>query len=357
MLYNLVSRMDRSRFKNIVVSMTDAGAVTTRIQALNIAVFSLGMRLGMPNPQGLLRLVHFLRKESPQILQTWLYHADLLGLLAGSLTRGPAVVWNVRCSHMDMSKYSILSALVVQVLARLSAFPKAVVVNSETGRRFHENLGYSPRKWALIPNGFDLARFRPDPEARTGVRKELGLSRDTVLVGLVARFDPMKGHTNFFRAASLLLRDKPGVHFVLAGRGVDYSNPRIRKAITASGNRENFHLLGERGDIPHVTAALDIAASASFGEGFPNAIAEAMACGVPCVVTDVGDSAAIVGTTGRVVPPENPSALASACRELIDMGPVQCQKLGRGARELVASKYALNDVVTKYEDLYESLLN
>lgn len=356
MLYKLLSYMDRRRFQNIVVSMTDKGACGIRIEALGVPVFCLGMRLGVPNPLGICRLLSLLRKERPMVLQTWLYHADLLGLLTGKLARVPVVVWNLRCSNMDMRHYSMLSAFVVRVLAKLSPFPEAILVNSAVGRHFHENLGYCPRWWTIIPNGFDLVRFRPDPEARIRVRRELGLSHDDILIGLIARFDPMKDHANFLRAACLLLEDFAGVHFVLVGRGVDCNNSELTRAISASGHASSFHLLGERSDIPDIMAASDIATSSSYGEGFPNIIGEAMACAVPCVVTDVGDSSLIVDNTGRVVPSRNPQALATAWKELIDLGKQGRGQLGIAARRRIQKHFSLAAIAAQYEAFYEELI-
>lgn len=355
MLYKLLLHMDRRRFDNVVVSMTNKGACGMDIEALGFPVVHLNMRRGIPNPVGLLRLVNLLRKEHPTILQTWLYHADLLGLLAGKLARVSSLVWNLRCSDMDMRHYSWLSRFVIWILVKLSALPTAVMVNSEAGRSFHEKLGYRPQRWVLIPNGFDLARFRPDAEARKSIRQELGLSDDTVLIGLIARYDPMKGYANFLQAAGVLLERYGGVHLVLAGRGIERGNEELEGLIRASGKGGNFHLLGERRDIPQILAALDILTSSSFGEGFPNIIGEAMACGVPCVVTDVGDSRMILGKTGRVVPAGEPYALAAAWGEMIEMGPRSRFELGTASRRRIEEHFSLSGIVARYEEFYEEL--
>ena len=210
---------------------------------------------------------------------------------------------------MDLQQYAASTTLVVKLLSRLSRLPDAVVVNSKAGRRWHEGLGYRPRRWEFVPNGFDTVEFRPDASARTGLRAELGLDSNAILVGLVARYDRMKGHEDFLRAAARLHEEHDKVHFVLAGRGVEAGNTALAAIASALGLDGAVHFLGERADVRRVTAALDIAVSASrFGEGFSKAIGEAMACGVPCVVTDVGDAAVLVGETGRVVPPRQPAS-------------------------------------------------
>jgi glycosyltransferase involved in cell wall biosynthesis len=299
---------------------------------------------------GVWRLVLFLRRERPTILQTWLYHADLLGLLAAKLARVPVVAWNVRCTNLRAQR-----GAAIRILARLSVCPQAVLVNSVAGRRFHESQGYHPRNWIHIPNGFDLEEFRPDPHARLKLRQELQLPEEALLIGLIARIDPLKDHTNFLQAADLLLQKYPRVHFVNVGFGADRQNRKLRCELEARGLSDRVHLLGERSDISHVMAALDILASSSSAEGFPNVVGEAMACGVPCVVTDVGDAALLVGDTGKVVPPRNPEALANAWAELIDLGPDGRRRLGEAARQRINEHFNLDTIVQHYERCYDEL--
>jgi glycosyltransferase involved in cell wall biosynthesis len=314
------------------------------------------MRRGFPNPVALGPLLKHLRLEQPRILQSWLYHADLLGLIAGKWSGVPCIAWNVRCSDMEMQRYSLLSAIVVRLLAALSRFPDMAIVNSEAGRRFHEKKGYRPRRWEVIPNGFDLTNFRPQPERRARFRAEIGLSENTFLIGLVARYDPMKDHRTFLQAGQYLLKEYPAVHFILVGRAVDDQNNELNQTIHDLKMASSVHLLGEQSDLSEIMSALDIFSLASaFGEGFPNVIGEAMACGVPCVATDVGDSASIIGETGRVVPPRNPHALAAAWRELIKLDPAQRGRLGRAARCRIEERYGLPEIIRRYEERYQEL--
>ena len=358
MLYKLLSHMDRSRFRNLVVSMTEKGPLSSKIKELGIPVFTLGMKFGVPNPLGLCRLLRLLLKQRPVILQTWLYHADFLGLLAGKIARLPRIIWNVRCSDMDMRHYSKFSTLVIRALAALSPIPEAVIVNSEAGCEFHERLKYRPRQWVLIHNGFDLDRFSPNSGARTKFRQELRLPRDSILIGLIARLDPMKDHVTFLKAAYLLLKNDSRVHFVLVGSEVSWENLELLAGIRSAGSGKHFHLLGEREDVPRIMAALDIATSSSTSEGFPNTIGEAMACEVPCVVTDVGDSAFLVSDTGKVVPPMNPEALAEGWQQMIELGEMGRRQLGAAARQRIKEHFNLSAIVERYEKFYlESVAN
>jgi glycosyltransferase involved in cell wall biosynthesis len=184
----------------------------------------------------------------------------------------------------------------------------------------------------------------------------LNVSDQDTLIGLIARYDPMKDHDNFLKAASFLARDNPSVHFVLVGYKVDKNNKTIMRTINESGHEGHFHLLGERGDIPRIIPALDIVTSSSSSEGFPNTIGEAMACGVPCVVTDVGDSALLVGDTGKVVPPRNPQSLADGWREIIELGNEDQRRLGMAARRRIEKEFTLPAVVARYEEFYQQAI-
>jgi glycosyltransferase involved in cell wall biosynthesis len=351
MLVKLITRMDRARFENIVVSLKSTGKLGETLAAANVPVLTLNLERLRPYSRNYLSLFRLLRRAT--ILQTWLYHADLLGLVAGSIARTPVILWNLRCSDMDMSRYPLSSRLVLAALVRLSWLPTMVIANSRSGREFHERMGYRPKIWLVIPNGFDIDVFRPNAQARAEVRRALGVSDDALLIGLPARLDPMKDHGNFFAAAGILARTAPEARFVGIGKGVDAGDPALAALIRRNGIEGQVILLGERPDMPRVYNALDIVSlSSAFGEGFPNVLGEAMATGLPCVATEVGDAAYVLGDTGRVVPPHDPHELARAWRELIEIGPDARRALGRAARERVIENFALDAVVREYEELF-----
>jgi glycosyltransferase involved in cell wall biosynthesis len=356
MLHKVTARMNRKRFRSIVVSMTDRGTLGERISAEGIPVFHLGMSLGRPRPSGFWRLYHLLRKARPDILQTWLYHADLLGILAGRAARVSRVIWGIRCSEMDLKNYRLLTTLTVRLSAFLSPLADAIIVNSEEGKRVHQGLGYHPDRMTVVPNGFDTRRFRPDLGAREWLLGALGLEREAVLIGLVARYDPMKDHGTFFRAASILASRDENVHFVLVGKGMTRGNPQLAGRLD-TGLEDRVHFLGSREDMPRLTSALDIAVSCSaYGEGFSNTIGEAMACAVPCVVTDVGDARQIVGATGIVVAPRDSEAMADAWGRLLNMGSEQRRALGEQARQRIQEAFSIDRVVGRFERLYEGMV-
>lgn len=356
MLLKLLERLDRERYTPMVISLSTTGDIGRRIEAFGIPVRALGMTSGLSSLPGFFRLIRQVRRFKPDIVHTWLYHADLLGGLAARLAGVKAVCWGIRSSNLDPDKIHWTTRAIRRVCALLSAvIPRCIFLNSETGRRIHVALGYAAKKMVVIPNGFDLCRFKPDVVVRGEVLSEIGVSLDTPLVGLIGRFDPQKNHAGFFEAAGRLHRRLPSVHFVLAGKGIDGSNDEIISAIHNQGVGEVTHLLGMRGDIPRLMAALDILASSSYGEAFSNVLGEAMACGVPCAVTDVGDSAYIVGDTGRVVPAGDMEGLAEAMISLLTLSAVERASLGKRARARVASHFEIGRVVHRFEEEYESL--
>ncbi|WP_156927061.1 glycosyltransferase [Azospirillum halopraeferens] len=356
MLAKLVRAMDGRRFRNVVISMTDGGSIASELAGRGVQLRSLEMKRGVADPRGLARLVRLLRTERPDVLQTWLYHADLMGTIAGRIAGVPRIAWNLRCSDMNRPNYRWMSRNLPLLLARLSGLPDAVIVNSVAGRAVHESYGYRPRRWQLIPNGFDTERFRPRLQERAALRAELGLPRDAILIGLPARLDPMKDHCGFLAAAATLALREPSVHFVLMGAGLEAGNPAVMRMVGACGLADRVTLLGERRDMDRVLPALDVATlSSAFGEGFPNVLGEAMACGVPCVSTDVGDAAMIVGGTGVIVEPRDPVALAMGWRHMLRLGPEGRIALGADARARVLASFSLPVIAASYEAFYGDL--
>ena len=359
MLYKLLSRADRERFEPTVISLIDGGALGARIEALGIPVYAVGMKPGMPTPAAAWRLIRLGRRLRPDLVQGWMSHGNLAALLAGAFAPGSTpVLWNVRRSLYSLEHDKLLTRAVTRLGARLSGLPAKILYNSRMSAVQHKDFGYRADKTLVLPNGFDTELFAPSAEARNGLRLELGIAKDTILIGLIGRYSAMKDHASFLQGAALLLESRPDIHFVLAGREVDRKNRALGELVRALGIAGRAHLLGERHDIPRVTAAMDIASSSSaFDEGFPNVVGEAMSCGVPCVVTDVGDSAWVVGETGRVVPPRSPEALCAAWLELVEMGIAARRELGMSARQRIKDQFSIEKIVRQYERIYEEQLH
>lgn len=358
MLHKLLTHIDDRSFRSAVISLAPAGPMTSafhgvaeRIESLDIEArpFSL-LRAG--------RLRPILREWKPDIVQTWMYHANVIGGLVARVSGTAPVIWNIRASGYERSssRQSHTIAPSVRAGALLSRFvPRRIVYCSERAVEFHRQIGYSSSEAAVIANGFDIQAFQPDETTRQSLRRELGIGDDTLLVGLVARFRPIKNHEFFFDAARTITDQRSDTHFVLCGDEMTRANAAAMSLVERHGLGDRCHLLGPRQDIARITAALDIATSSSFGEGFPNSIGEAMACGVPCVATDVGDTAYLIGDTGLVVPRDEPAAFAEACLRLL-REPELRARLGREARRRVAEHFEIGAITRRYEALYRDVL-
>jgi glycosyltransferase involved in cell wall biosynthesis len=353
MLARLIGCWDRTMVESTVISLTKLGPMAEKIAAHRARVVSLDMRSNRVNLGAMIHLVRILRTVRPHVLQTWLYHADLMGVFAGTMVRIPALVWNIRCSHLDFRDYSPTLPLVLRTLALTSRRPAAVVCNSTAGQRVHIELGYRPRRWEVIPNGVDTDAVKPCAEARDELRRDLRLAPTTPLVGLVGRLHPMKDHPTYLRAALLVHHELPDAHFLAVGRGVATSE-MLRALVADLGLEDRVHLQDERPDAARILAGLDVAVSSSVsGEGFPNVVIEAMASGVPCVVTDVGDSAAIVAHTGIVVPPGDTTALAKGVLSVLSLPEHERVALAMAARDRAVNDFSLRVVAERYQSLYE----
>jgi glycosyltransferase involved in cell wall biosynthesis len=259
---------------------------------------------------------------------------------------------------MDFSRYRQTTALTVGLCAVLSTYVDKILVNSHAGLKHHAGLGYRRSRMVVVPNGFDPERFRPFPVHRASVRQELHLPAQARLVGMMARFDPQKDHATFFQAARMVTHCEPQAYFLLAGHGLERHNPAVQSLIKRSGlTPVRLRLLGERSDIPRLMAGLDVLVSSSaFGEGFSNAIGEAMACGVPCVVTNVGDSAFIVGETGVAAPPRQPELLAQGILEVLHLQSEDYQAKSAAARQRILQNFSIANIVKRLESLYEETI-
>jgi glycosyltransferase involved in cell wall biosynthesis len=357
MLFKILSGINRHFFDPRVISLTDVDTLRSKFQKIEIPVDILGMKPGIPDPRKIFQLARLFRKERPHIVQTWMYHANLIGGLAARLAGDIPVVWNIRHSNLDPRADKKTTIWTAKLCAKMSSsLPKKIIYCAESAKNIHEIIGYDKRKTIVIPNGFDLSEFVSESGARERKRGELGLPPDAVVIGLVARFHPIKDHRSFFEAAAMLKYRAGNVHYVLCGDKVTYENQEILKELKGKNLGSELHLLGRRTDIPSITTSFDIATSSSRGEGFSNTIGEAMACGVPAVVTDVGDSAWIVGDTGKVVPPEKPQELCLAWQQMIELGPEGRARLGCLARKRVRDLFSLDAIIRKYENIYFDIL-
>jgi len=326
-----------------VVSMVSGGFHASGLRGDGITVNELGMPRGMPDPRGLWNLRNAIIGFRPDIVQGWLYHANLLSFAASWLIprrRRPRLSWGIRSAEMDQSRYGFGLKFAVSASARLSPYVDRIVANSEAGRADHVRLGFCADRFDVIANGIDTHRFRPDAVSRSAVRAELGLADDALLAGVFARNDPMKNLDHIVRAVTQV----DGLHTVFAGVDTDQMSPA-----------ENCAFVGARSDVPRLMAACDFTILASKSEGFPNVVAESMSCGVPVIAADVGDVALILGSCGLVVMPEDWGALLAALRDFAARPQQELERLGKAGRSRIATQFSLERSVKNYVDLYAGM--
>ncbi|MFZ0402390.1 MAG: glycosyltransferase [Pseudolabrys sp.] len=341
----LVTAKRKQLFSQVIVDLRGStasdGTLTDGIRAAGIPVHQFGGHMALDLPIILLRLCGLIRQVQPIAIQSWLYYADLASLWALELS-GPRATtrlyWGIRSSDMNLKQYRRALRWTIKACAKRSARPDAVVANSFAGRAVHRALGFAPRAFPVIPNGIDTQRFRPNPSARARMRAHLALPDGKMLVIHVARVDPMKDHASLTAVAAAL----PDIQFIMAGSGTEQ--------IAAP---PNLKALGHRQDIPELHAAADLLLSTSiFGEGFPNAVAEAMACGVPVVATDVGDSRRIVGDTGVIVSPRDVAAMVAAIIHIRAEPQAKRSARAAAARKRIEDHYSLDRMVSAFDALH-----
>lgn len=358
MLYHLLNKSNRDKITPVVVSLMDRGNLCGRIEELDIPIYTLDMNLGMLNLGAISKLKNVVNQVKPDIIQGWMYHGNLAAQVAKFLTQNrSSTIWGIHHSINMLSSEKITTQLIIKLSSFLSRFVDKIAFVSKNSQRQHHSLGYTSKNSCTIPNGFNTCLFKPSDNLKLKLRKDLGLPPNSILIGSIARYHPMKDHANFVRSAAILTKDFPDVHFVMVGTDINKENHQLYQLIQDLGLEQHIHLMGEREDIPDIIPGLDILASSSaYGEAFPLILGEAMSSGVPCAVTDVGDSAWIVGNTGKIVEPGSSKKLANAWKELIVLGPEDRKKLGIMARKRIIEHFSLDSVVAKYEDLYEKVL-
>ena len=356
MLLKLLEKIDKSKFEFIIVSLTSKGYIGERIEKLGYKVYPISMGK-FPSPWKFWKLVNLLQELQPNLVHTRLNHANLVGGIAARIANIEKVCWGVHQSNISFWHNKLFTILTIKVCALMSKrIPCSILTNSENARKVHIDIGFSNSNFYVIPNGFDLTRFKPNYRSKLSMLKEIHLPKNTILIGLIGRYDSQKNHQGFFDAAAEVSKKFDNVHFLLAGDRIDAHNVSLRKIIKNKSLEKKVHLLGFRRDIPKIMASLDVFVSSSVGEAFPNVLGEAMSSGTPCVATDVGDCAEIIGETGHVVNTEDMKTLSLRIVELLNLSFKQRKRLGYAARKRILEKFELNKIVSKYEDFYLKLV-
>lgn len=341
--------------QHTVISLMDEGKYGPLLEQAGIAVHCLYLPRGRLRLGALFRLWQLSRQLRPDVVQTWMYHGDFVGGVMARLAGVRNVVWGIHNTTLEPGKSRWTTIVIARVSAWLSHWiPKRIAVCAQRAVEVHRSLGYDAVRMRVIPNGYNLSRFKPDSSSGLKVREEWGISQETPLLGMVARYDPQKDHDNLLDALKIL-RER-GVEFccVLVGTGMDSGNQGVVNLVLSKELQCHVKLAGQRNDVPAVMNALDLHVLSSAAEAFPNVLAEAMACGTPCVTTDVGDAAVIVGDTGWVVPPRDATALADGIQEALrDWRGKAWSDRKNSARERIKNCFSVDRMVDAYGQLWQ----
>lgn len=334
-----------------VISLTNMAAYGRPLEEMGIPVDCLGMTGPLDMISILHKLFKIIRGVQPDVVQTWMYHADLLGGLAGRFADVP-VVWGVR--SVDLKRGSTRTTRVIQRACALLSrrLPSRIVCVAEAARLAHVAVGYDASRMVVVPNGYDLARFHERADEALELRTRLGIATDDVVVGCVGRFDPAKDYQGLTRACAELGAAFPKLRVLVVGPGVTPENAVLRDWIAEAGMSGRFVLAGEQGDVPLYLACMDVFCLPSRTEAFPNVVVEAMLMGRLCVVTDVGDAAAMIGDTGMVVPPEDPERLAAGLSKALRLPADTRIKMGERASERARAQYSMETMLDRIGGVY-----
>lgn len=357
MLKRLIESNPESTHEAVVVSLTSLGVIGESLRARGVCVHSLGMSSFWHSPIALWRLIRLIRQYRPAIVQTWMYHADLLGGLAARIAGNPHVIWGIRTTDICVGG-SFSTVIVRWLCARFSGWvPRAIICAAEASRQSHIVVGYDATKMVVISNGYDVSLLKASFEDRRSLREQCGINENEVVVGSLGRFHADKDQENFVRATGTLAPRYSQLRFLMVGRGLDWDNTQLVDWIDSTGCRGRFVLLGERKDVPQCLAAMDIFCLHSRTEGFPNVLAEAMAMELPCVTTDVGDAAMLLTDTGVVVAKENSAALTQGVERLLALDQDARHALGVRAKARIAAKFSMARARERFEEVYRQVID
>ena len=349
MLYKLLTSLRNEAVDFLVVSLMNRGDITERIEALGVKVETLYLKQGQrPGLKTIKKLNKIMRVYNPDVVQGWMYHGNIAATIAVFLCwpfrKKVKLFWNIRQTLYNLDSEKRQTRWLIVLGRWLSFLPHGIIYNSSLSLKQHAAIGYSEKKNHMIPNGFDLEKFSSNKTNYQGFRKELGVSDNAILIGHISRLHPMKDHVTLLKAINRVAKEISNyeethkVLFLLVGHNV---------TIDLSNNAA-IHFLGERSDIPRIMSALDVLVSSSaWGEGFPNVIGEAMASEVPCVVTDVGDSAHIVGKYGKVCPVGDDRCIAESLLQFIK-NEKQRKIAGQQSRKRIKKYYSIDKIKKEY---------
>jgi len=341
------------RYTIKVISLRDSGHFGERFASDGIEVCCLNLQNPLNLFLSILKGVNFVRKFQPDIIQGWMYHGNILSLLFGRVTRAkPKVYWGIRQSLYDIQKEKVLTKMIIRLGAKLSFFADGIIYNSKKSQNQHESIGFSKKNSIYIPNGFDLSIWKPDAEKRKALRKELEIQDNSFVIGYIGRFHPMKNIELLFEVMESVLSENTNLIFLVVGKNTERENLEL-KSFYDKLPPQQVVSLGVRVDIPAVVQCIDLLClTSAWGEGFPNVIGEAMATGIPCVATDIGDSALVIGETGWIIPPNNAEILANCINLALTESNSVHNSRSVAAKKIISDNYDITHIVESYNNVY-----
>lgn len=350
MLYKVLKFSDMEMFDIEVISMTDKGVYGDRItEELNIPVHTLNIKRGSIDLKALIRCIKLCKNS--QVIQCWMYHANLLGFIASKILK-KKVVWGLHHSDLSQENNKNSTIVLAKFSAYLSKFCNKVISCGDVVKQVHESIGYYKDNHIVIPNGFDMDLYKP----KNDFEKDNSIFEGNFKYLLhVARWDPLKDYENLLSAINVLSNKRSDFRALLVGSEINKDNKELVNLIKKYNVENIVTLLGRREDIPTLMANSDVFISSSIGEGFPNVLGEALSCETLCVSTDTGDCKTIVDRYGKIVPIQNSEKLANAINELLNMDSQVYSKLAQEGRQWIFDNFEIRNIVKKYEGIYKSL--
>lgn len=346
------SHQGSPHFNHHVISLMSKGILGVKLENMGVNVSPMGMRSLWHVPLVFYRVFKKIRLENPDVVQCWMYYADLIGGLSAKLAKTKVVLWGIRNSDFEAGGTPI-KKLVRKLCAYLSyRIPDKIICVAQSALDVHKAVGYDPSRMEVVPNGYDISKLSFSPSSRKQIREELNLVTSDLVVGSVGRYCKAKDHASFIYAASRAATSNMNLRFILIGREITSENIELQRLIDATGMAKHFILLGERSNISEFMSAMDIFCLHSVTEGFPNVLGEAMCAGLPCITTDAGDAKYLLGDCGLVVPLHNRDALLVAILTMAQNDPAELLSMGQKARNRIASRFTLMKSVKSFEEVY-----
>jgi len=351
MLEKLVIESVKHKASHIVVSLMDEGTIGPSI-AKNSTLYCLGMRSGQSTIKSFWKLYKFISKESPDVIQGWMYHGNLAAFIINLFFR-KKLTWNIRCSIQDLDSLKTTTRYLVYLSKYLSLWVDKIVFNSKLSMEQHEAIGFNKEKSLLIENGFNIAKFKPYEGDEFDIKKSLDISTDAIIFGHVARYHPIKNHiVDDFKS---VISKYPNSYCIMIGRDVEPSNIELYEAIERTGKAQHYFMLGECKNLVEFYSQFDFLISSSLSEGFPNVLGEAMACGTPCIVSDAGDSRVVVGKYGFSYPVQDRGLFLNAIDQAYETTETEYKALSKACRKRIVDEFSIESIYQKYSKYYMEL--